>query len=428
MNLNNYFKVEIPFKSKNYNKKDGDRYSGTAYFVFQKVFTKNNELVTKLVYQTLKVDKLSYGATNYADSYLSEDYLASKVELKEYRLQCFEKNSHSYLPTKKLLKKKPRTKFLGDLSTLNKLLEETKATLKDFDAFVSGSNSSGGLKKPKGDPIRMTKNSLNYKRGYDKWMIFSLLSNLEHKQNNSVLTFNFISIEKIKTIPIEEMLKDKTIKVVPYGMKGNSEVYVQIEEAFLSQNNEVFNSPTFNPFKDVNLYMVSLKEIENLKKEQEFSKRILNWLDCPKLSHEIIKNKLRQVWGINIRDNIKKYKFKKDFVLGVGYFERAHIVEQKNVKKILLNSQISKNKKEQELNDLFNKENYLLLTPDVHKYWDKNKIKISPQGEIIRNEKELSLDDFNKLTVSGKNIYQIYPNVKTQNREKLLLKRFNNNF
>ena len=110
-------------------------------------------------------------------------------------------------------------KFLGDINDLNLLILNVKATVKDVDAFISGSNSSGGLKNPNADPIRLNLKLNKIHPEIEEWMVFSILSNLSKSQSNTFKTFTWDELETIKTIEFTEFLK-KDIKVIPYGMTG----------------------------------------------------------------------------------------------------------------------------------------------------------------------------------------------------------------
>lgn len=411
----NLYKIELPFISKNYYKSNGDSYRGIAYYIFK---ANNN----KLIYNTGQLIEINRGAANYADFYQSSSYMTSHKILKKYREKAFKTFDWKY-EKKGVCQKKERSKFIGNLKYLNKLFITEKATLKTIDAFISGSNPSGGLKKPLNDPIRLEMKLPTIDKSTEKWMIFSMLSNLEHKSNNNNF-FTLEQIQKIKTIPFEQFLNKKDIKVIPYGMKGFDIKYPKIKQTFISQNiNKIFGNDYSEAFEKANLYVIPLVELDNIRKNIDIPEQILILKNKFK-EEKIIKDKVRQVWGVNVRKDTSQLNYKKDFVRGLSSYDRAHIVGQKTILNKINKQRDKKEKNKHLIKVLISKENYILLPKDIHKYWDDDKITITKFGNI--KNKSLEIYEFNKIISNGNNIYEVYNNVLTSERVNLLKMR--NNF
>lgn len=397
--VSNYYKIVIPAKTKEGNKY---KYKGVSYLLIEKS-TGNIVLNLFLLDENQKV----IGASNGGDG---KGYtIKRKNELYSHRLKSFKKCSST--------KPKQPVGMITPIAKLNELILKFKLTIKSVDAFISGSNSSGGLKRPDADPLRMITNSFikdkfkdNLIRDFDEWKIFSLISNLEGQQRNS----NFpddLSIEYLNKIETKDFsyLFEINLKHIPYGEAGYEDLYVPFDEAFASQNSEKF----------INLAQANVGAV--LQSENEFDKQdnISYIFQCIERGDKrFLSKQLRAIWRRIIDDDIRTNKFEKDFVRGISFYQRAHIVENHDATKFLLNEKIDSNDKKGYLENLFNKNNYILLTNDLHNYWDSGNIFIDEFGDI--KNINLSEEEFKVVISTGNSILDIYNNTLTDDRIKLL--------
>lgn len=410
--INDYFKIIIPCISKFYfsNKKDIDRYKGNAILIIEKN-------TNKLVFNTLifNENQTIWGADN---GKFGDGYKIKKIkELFDFRLKSFN--------TSQSKGKKNRSIFKSSIKDLNNLILKNKLTIKDVDAFISGSHSSGGLKNPNNDPIRM-----NIDKDYlpelnccklkntneNEWKIFSLISNINNKSNNNYFVDNVTNeyINKLEEREIKEIF-NLDWKVIPWGFKGEKKFYVNFKKSFISQNYDKFENTNYN------------KDLLMLPKKYLNSKNIINnlnyWLNFG--DKNFVKKELRNHWTRIIESTIKKNKYETDFVKQIKNYDRAHIIENNFVINFILNESNKSSEKEKIIKMLFNENNFLLLDKTLHNYWDKNKIIIDKNGDIFN--KKLDENEFNIITNGKRNIYSIYNNVINKDREKLLNERINFN-
>ncbi|BDU67543.1 MAG: hypothetical protein TYPL_1960 [Candidatus Tyloplasma litorale] len=399
--ISNYQKIIIPFK----NKKGGKyKYFGKAYIIIEKE-TKN----IVLNFAQLDENQIVYGATNGQDG---KGYGIKKIpELYQLRLKSFEFN---YPP-----KPKRSTKLKTSIKEINEQVLKHKLTIKSLDAFISGSNSSGGLKKPDADPIRWIiekdsfifqkyENNLVNKNDFE-WKIFSLLSNLEGVQRNNKFP-DELSIEyinQIEELDIKEIFNLNWMHI-PYKEANYEDLWIPFDEAFASQNYEKFINPVV---ANAGVTLQSDNEWTGLNKIDYIFKCI------ERGNGKFLSKELRAVWRKTVDEDMKKRSYEKDFIKGLSKFQRAHIIENKDASKFLLKENIDWDKKENYIKDLFNENNYILLTSEVHSYWDSGNIYIDYNGEI-RNI-NLPDDEFKILVSNGNNISKIYNN--TLNSERIYL-------
>ncbi len=418
--LNNYYKVKIPVVSKGYfdfkeKGKISYKYSGIVYILIEKE-------TNCISYTTLLLnDEEIIGANNYRNGYQSNDYLGSKKIIKKYRLDVFDKNDiDGYKGIS--CKNKGKSKFVGNIDDLNNRILENKLTAKDVDAFITGSNSSGGLKKPSADPIdayyenddlfsKVFKG--NVIEGKKKWKIFSLLSNLTCVQRNSVfpdkVTRDYLNKVEKKDV---SYLFELEWKVVPWSLKGEEDLYVDFKRAFASQNKNKF----IDKEKDTELLCLS----EQNWREADHIQYIMKIIDNG--DRKFVTKQLRGNWRRVIDESISNNKFKSDFVNDYSIYDRAHILENRDAIKYILSEEISKYEKEEFLKELFDEDNFILLDKNTHKAWDEDKIFIDEKGYI----KNISLDnsEFKRMfSDSNNNIFNVYPNVLDGRRSLLLNKR-----
>lgn len=410
---NNYFKIKIPLINKNYFKfkeeKKVYKYRGTAYILIEKK-TGNIAFNTLILDNNQKI----YGADDgrYGANYGIKN---KKCEIFKYRQESF---NHSIQEKGK----KNISLFKGEISTLNKLILKCKLTIKDVDAFISGSNSSGGLKRPEADPVRIfyqkndpIKNIFKIKSDSNiEWMFFSLISNIAGKFNNAnfdeEITIKYLN--DIEEKSIDYIFNELKWKFVPYKSSDCEELQIDFIDAFKAQNVE-----NVKDFKDE---VYSIATPEKWFKELEKIKYVMNLVDLG--DKRYLEKEVRSIWQRIVENDISNNKYVKDFVRGLNSFDRAHIIENKVAKKILLNSNENDENKREFLKNLFNPNNYILLTKEIHSYWDKNKIKINEDGLIENNT--LDENDFNKLTSENKDIFSIYKQVLNLDRKNLIEKRY----
>ncbi len=414
---NNYFKIIIPCVSKNYFNFEGEKnnkYKGKAILVIEK---NTNNGKNKLVFNTLLLDENQeiWGADN--------GRFGEKYPIKKYKeLFDFRQRSFNYSLPKG--RKKNKSKFQSSIKELNNLILKNKLTIKEVDAFISGSNSSGGLKNPNADPIRMVAsyndsffNDFNDFEIKDKmnneWKIFSLISNIDKISWNKIFPDD-IDISYINDLEEREMngIFNLDWSVIPWGLKHSIEDYVKFKSAFISQNFENF----VNLNKNNDLLFLPEKY---WNKNNRPSDLLINLLNSN--SRNYVKNKLRSHWSRIINESIETNKYNTDFVKKISKFDRAHIIDNDFVVNFLLNESNSFFDKEEIIQFLFNKNNYVLLDKTLHTYWDDGDIEISENGEIINLK--LSESEFHGATNGKTNIYMVYENVINNERSLLLNKR-----
>ncbi len=410
--MNNYYVVKIPLINKNYfdfeiNKKGKYKYRGTAYLIIEKG-TGNVSFNTLL----LDEDQDIYGAD---DGKYGDDYsIKRNEELFKYRQSSFDYS----IP---LGRSKKVSKFKHEISDLNRMILKHKLTIKSVDGFISGSNPSGGLKKPQGDPVRMfygendplaTIFNIESIKNI-QWKFFSLLSNVAGKFNNSNFPFEITMdfINGLEEKGIEYIFNELDWKFIPYKEASSEEMYVDFKEAFKSQNAELFDIEK----EDIATCATSNEYFKGM----EYTNYILNLCDRGdkrKLSREV-----RSIWRRIVDFDIDMNEYEKDFVKGISIFERAHIIENRTAAEILLDPWLDVEEKKSYLKELFNSNNYILLTNDIHNAWDNKKISIEANGEIVNVS--MNDDEFEILTRDHKNIFNIYPNVLNGERKRLLEER-----
>ncbi len=409
---NNYFKIKIPLINKNYFAyEQGDKgkykYHGIAYILIEKA-------TGNIAYNTLILNESQtiYGAD---DGKYGNDYGIKKKspELFEYRKTSF---NHS-IPEGR---SKNVSKFKHEVSELNELILKHRLTIKDVDAFISGSNPSGGLKKPDADPVRIYFGKedpllelFNVEATNVQWKFFSLISNLKGKFNNA--NFNDevtqLYLESIEEKPISYIFDELDWKFIPYKEAGYEDLYVDFKDAFKAQNAELFDITK----EDISLSATS----DNFFNSMNYIEHIINLSN--RGDKRFLNKEVRSIWRRIVDQDINSNKYDKDFVKGLSLYDRAHIIENRSASNILLNSTIDIDYKKDFLKELFNPNNYILLTKDIHTYWDQNLIAIEESGEIINIS--LSDEEFNQLTREHTNIFSIYNNVLNSERKRLIEER-----
>ncbi len=418
--LNDYFKVVIPFQSKFYKIKNKYSYSGKAYLIFE-----NNG---KLVFNTAQLNENDdvIGANNYKDNYQSKDYLSSKPLIKKIRLQAF---GHNQVEGKNHSgSKKGISKLKWNINLINEAILKERLTIKDVDGFISGSNSSGALTKPSNDPLRakMINPLFKYDSIATSWNIFALFSALNKKSNNTKFSpkskINLKFLDQIKEQKFEYLFK-LNLQIIPYGAKNFENYYVSFEEAFLNHNINNFDF-NFDFFYDLSIIQEEFDFKKNLP--ETYLIHLVNKINNSKSEYyenprDFLNRQLRTMWLKNIENNIKINNFKHDFVYNISQKDRAHILENSKMLDVLMSFHFTDNEKEEKLELFFNENNYLLLPKNIHKYWDDNKIIIDDNGNILNNG--LSEEEYQKLILSGHNIYNVYKEAKNYERILLLNKR-----
>ncbi len=410
--LNKFYKIIIPIISKNYfNEKTGIKYKGKAYLIIEKS-------TNKLVFNTLLLDEQQEIWGKNGGRYGKEYGIKKYKDLFELREKSFSnKQSNSKI--------KFSSKFNCSIKKLNELILKNKLTIKSVDAFISGSNSSGGLKNPNADPIRiyydnkedLISNIYNKNNDKKEWKIFSLISNIDKKTKNEYLSEDLTMeiLNEIEEKNIEYIFSEHiNWNVIPYGMSKNEDIYLEFKRAFASNNIENIDNKNYSE-----LLLLSEEEWKT-RNPKEYIMSILD-----KENRDFISKQLRGNWYRIVNYDIKKNKYNKDFVDSLPHPYKEHILENKFVKNKILNSTIKKSEKENLLDKLFNKNNYILLTPTTHRYWDNDEIIIDKNGNI--KNKKLDKNEFEKIFNKNKNIYSIYENTINEERKMLLKLRENIN-
>ena len=183
-----------------------------------------------------------------------------------------------------------------------------------------------------------------------------------------------------------------------------------------SNVNLLYKNKSSEAFLKTNLYTLPKITMNNLLTDIDIPGEIINLIAKNKDKKQISK-KLREYWGVSVRKRMELQNHNKDFVKGLSRYERAHIIEHAKMIKLLINE---RNEEEQrKMIDLLTKsDNYILLTNDIHNYWDKGDIIIDKNGHILNHK--LSSLEFNELINKHKNINEIYENVLTKERIELL--------
>lgn len=417
---NNYYKIVMPLISKNYfTEKNNYKYKGKAYLIFEK--GTNNKVLDTLI---LDEDQQIHGA---ADGVYGSKYnLKNNNFLFEYRCANFETRE-------KRGGKKEVVPFLGNIKELNNHILKYKLTIKNVASFITGSHSSGGLKNPDADPVRIhfenkdpiqemfKKNiKINFLKNINiSWKFFSLISNVAGKFTNHSFPDD-LSIEYLESLEerkVEELFGLENLMFIPYSKSSYEYAKIPFKEAFVAQNYEIFIDPT----KEKN----SVSALSDYEwKNNNSIEYILNCID--KNDRRYLSRELRSTWRRIVDDDMKENNFKSDFVKGIPAFQRAHIIENANSVGILLNENTSIRDKKEYLSKLFNPNNYILLPNDIHSMWDSKLISISNNGNIIN--KNLSNDEFDRLNLENWNIYSIYENTINDDRSKLLNQREKTSF
>ena len=410
--LNNYYKVVIPIINQGHfkfteGKKASYKYKGNAYILIEKESK-------CIAFTTLLLDNGDIWGAD--DGKYGNDYV-----IKTYYPNLFNIRKKAFNYSLSSGRNKNSSKLRISNEKFNELILENKLTIKSVDGFITGSNSSGGLKKPSADPIRilyegedLISNMFdnNIKTNVKTWKIFSLLSNLTCVNNNSSFP-DEVTIDYLNKVEEKDIsyLFELDWEVVPYGLKDDETLYVDFKKAFGSQNIENF----IDPINDSELLVLSEKNW----REANHIQYIMNIINNG--NKKFVSKQLRGNWRRVIDSSIKKYKFEKDFVNGFSSYDRAHILENKKGVSFLLSESNGKYEKEELLEDLFCEDNFILLDKNIHSYWDDEKIFISDDGKI----KNISLDEqeFEKIIASSNDITSIYPNILSYKRSYLLNKR-----
>lgn len=409
MEIKNFFKLEFTVFSKNYQEDDSKKYKGKALYIIRKEDK-------KIVFRTLKLDEdqTIIESANYEDKHQSNSYISAQnlASLKEYRLEAFD------CIAKDRGSKKPLVSFKGDIKYLNDLILKAKATPKDVVGFLSGSNAAGELKKSKAAELiaKFDDNELVELFGKENfittdnlsWRIIGLLDNCSEMQRNASFTneVTWEDLEGIEAVTFKEIF-GWGWKVVPWSKTLFEEDYVNFDEAIASQNIDLFN----DGYDRVDAMLFDEEYFE-----QGLYDKIFDAID--KSNRNALRNILRATWAVNVNKDIEAKKYNTDFVKGLSRFERCHIVEQHDAISKLMDNSIDKDLKIEYLDKLLNKENYLLLEQTLHDYWDKSKcLIINRYGDIINNG--LPLKDFEKIVGKYKNIYSIYEDSMSGDRESL---------
>ncbi|BDV02401.1 MAG: hypothetical protein HPAVJP_2900 [Candidatus Hepatoplasma vulgare] len=404
MKKEEYFKIIVNLKSK---EKSKYFYSGKGIMIFKK---SDHSLVFNTMLLNDEKQIIGSSSNRYGEHFFLKK--PKYLKLLKYRNKNFDKTNNKNM-------KKEEVKFKGNIEELNKNIIDFKLTIKDVDAFITGSHSSGGLSNPNSDPIRLILNSIEIKelqKIYEQdginnnyeFKFFSLISNSKNKNNNNIFNTNLIN--DIKEENILCLLKENKMKIKKkYKInKKEEKEWREIKNAFASQNYEIFKN---NKFLD--LLIVPDKFIFNEKE------KIIKKIKTEK--EKINKTDLRYIWSKIIENDRKNKKYTKDFVNSFSNFERAHIIENKEFLKILMNT--DEKYLDENLNYFFSNNNYLLLDCNVHSLWDKGKIAINENGDIINIS--LLQEEFDEL-VKNKKIDLIYDNVLNNERKKFLNFRINN--
>ena len=387
LNKDNFLKIVLDVESKpskNY------EFAGKAYYIYSK-----SEKC--LVFNSMWLTKAYKGASSmYRNGRRvpgAKEYIKESNKLWDVRLSAF----------KSIKGKKQGVVSAMTVKQLNEQL--WGETVRRIEGFFVGANATGGIKVPSAVRLRVLNEFKIDGEIVDDPKILPLFSRIVC--NKESMSKKFVdSIEEISLTKFVEKFSNK-ITFIPnarsflsaYLDKGKIEFV--LKEAIIAQNYDkigvkAFKKNTIDPRffdetkEDINRQIEILKEVMMQSTHQ-----------AKKLS--------RRMWRKNIMNNMANNKFKRDFVNGTTEFEKAHIIENKQLH--VLN--------DKEIKELISEDNYLLLDAITHRAWDKEKIEINPVTGEIKNK---SLDKKSFKRVSG-NIYAIYKKSKTDKRVEYLQRR-----
>lgn len=418
-NKDNFFKITFPFISKNYNA-DSEikkKYRGDIYLIFD-IF----EDRPRIVFDTLQfADEEIIEVCNSKNYEFAKSYMTGKgaSELRDLRKEAFPDSD--YIPNQGGKKELSRLRI--SVRKVNEKILEVGSTIKTAISFISGSNAGGGLSKPSSDEIRIYYKGndpiFNYYKKHLKetkenieWMIGSLLStNNLHLSSSNNSFFKGLKIDdilSIREITFREFM-DLKLEVIPWGKTLFKEDYVPMIEAIASQNRNLFTNQY--EFGNPLLFDKTYVEVDAIEKI-----RIL----VEEGNKKAVSKELRYTWRNIVNKDIDKHKYNKDFVKGISRMQRCHIIENHEALNMLMDLRIDWEEKEEYLKLLFNPNNYLLLEPTIHNYWDvTRKIAIETNGEIINLG--LPEHEFNSIVSDHPSILNIYgDDVLTRERIRLL--------
>ncbi|MGZ9414317.1 MAG4270 family putative restriction endonuclease [Mycoplasma sp. 5370] len=368
----NSFDVE----TKNYDSKTttSASFKGKFYFIYMK-----ESLV--IVDYFFKLDEC------FIDLKTTERWFRDKIAMFKKRdelfnLLGFTQEKRLSLSDRKLVKLNEK-----ELSIINNFLKDNfrNETIKNIITLVRGSNPAGELSKPENAPLILSKENEIFKRNFHLFF-----KNFSTKLNNNISNYEKIYYQTSLEYDYIEEFKAKI-----NNKKESTNIFKNIYESIKIINSN--DSPEKKKIYLNNLNLIS-RQKETLEKTIEKERSKIN--------------------------QVNVFPFSRSEPI-----EKAHFFPVYKIKMMIINYWYSnfntENKDDTEINKLLNfisdKENYLNLSPTLHKKFDDNNFTFnSENGEIVFLDKENMNDYCKNNPVLCKIIEKIPEQQLTEKRKKFL--------